>query len=104
MQSVGSKFGIRAWVGKVETPLEGYFFSIDEIINALRSVGVNEPSAETVVTMLAAVLNEENALFAYIDSKKKDVSEASVWLDVCSAAAWVIVQKYSEQRESEEGS
>jgi hypothetical protein len=97
MRSVGSKHSLRSWVGRKKFPLEDYFRVIDDYLDSIQTRLGMALECTAAVQVVAGTLDQEGALFKYIDNDREYVIESDEdWERICTAAAWIVIEKYDE--------
>ena len=84
----------KKWFKAKKTERADWFSRVDKCISMLKSVG--EPvENKSIASMLAVIVLEEQTLADHVVEKVgAQVSDETVWVKMCTAAAWVILQEY----------
>jgi hypothetical protein len=79
------------------SPYEDYFRSVDGYrrINPRHLKGVIDPNYEVLATSLADLLDRDDSLYDHVVRKQVATTKPEEWKQLCDAAAWVILDRYS---------
>jgi hypothetical protein len=97
-QSLARKLGLNDWVDRDDFPREAYFKTVDDfraIIRRHQPQGENlEADWNQLVPPLASMLEMAGPLEKHAVENDSDIADHDGWLDICAAAAWVVLVRY----------
>ncbi len=98
-QAVAKQLALRSWVDGKNFKRDVHFGTVDGAKALLGThSNTDKPRDECIVQVLAAALDEEGALLAYIIEKGTyDLSHddsGQEWARACNACGWVVLQAY----------
>ena len=87
-----------SWIKRKDFPFADYFETIDEFRQSFcrHFPELPDPNWDWIVPYLVKFLDKEEALAAYIDDSKVDMTIGKSWADACLAAAFLIAEKYEK--------
>jgi hypothetical protein len=102
MKSLGNKLKLRKWLRSGRCDIENLFGAIDDVFEiARRRIKGNADIAGLVLEALAAILEDEGALFTYADSLRHPIDNYEDWTRVLHAAGWIVMDMYDHALEGE---
>ncbi|NIZ91564.1 hypothetical protein [Kineococcus rubinsiae] len=95
LQEVAKAFDLKRWTKPKSFPRDAYYETIDDFRAALKRFDPDdEVNKKHLATMLAATIATEGALETHALATSMEIGNAEKWTQVCTAAAWVIMQAY----------
>lgn len=102
MKSLGSKLKLRRWLRSGRCDIENLYGAVDDVFEiAQRRIRGNADIAGLVLETLAAIFEDEGALFTYIDSLSHPIDDEDDWTRVLHAAGWIVMDMYDQAVEGQ---
>lgn len=95
LQETAKEIAARTWAKNKDFKQKLWFSAIDIFSQQLSAFTQDDAENDQIVPLIARMVYEERSLAEHV-FKETDasISNDEVWLKMCEAAAWVIVQMY----------
>jgi len=96
LQETAKAFNVRKWVESKDFPKQQYFETVDIFREQLERFDPDgEVNNKHLATILACTIDTEGALATHALATGIEIGTAEKWLQICTAAAWVVLQGYA---------
>jgi hypothetical protein len=101
-RSKAKENGLRTWIDGSNFDRDSYFKSIDDLVLIIgRHVNEDDagesewpPDWTLIAPIVSGLIYRERKIYEHLEKKKKLVDSAEEWTELCTAAAWVVLERY----------
>lgn len=95
LQETARAFDVKKWFSQKTFPKALYFETVDMLSEHLRKVDPDgDLNNKNLATMIACTIAQEGSLERYALATGSEIGSPEKWTQICTAAAWVIMQAY----------
>ncbi|WP_448614067.1 hypothetical protein [Modestobacter sp. URMC 112] len=96
-------FKVKKWIESRNFPQAHYFETIDIVVEQLEKLNSDgDVTNKQLATILAVTIDHEGSLAEHALKAGVEIGTDEKWSQICTAAAWTVLQSYFAAREKGE--